>query len=179
MALIVEGPSDKILLESQAPWFNNIGLDVVIRIAGGKKEMCKSAGKFHRVETLQGTQKVVFLPDQDGDPCVTFTRQRVGMDRCPCAITVVLKRELEAWILADGRALASVTAREYRPAGQTDSILDPKAELGTLLERTLGYRPTAVEMAGLIAKRFSLVRAARYNTSARRFVQEIKRLSGR
>lgn len=179
VALIVEGPSDKKLLESQTRWFNSIGLDVVIRIAGGKREMCRGARKFHNVEKLHGTQKVLFLPDQNGDPCVTFTRRRVGMDKCPCALTVVLKRELEAWILADGGAVASVTGRQYEPAGQTDSILDPKGELATILGRRLGYRPTEVEVADLISEHFSLTRSARCNTSARRFVQEMKRLSGR
>lgn len=176
IALIVEGPSDKIVVESQAQWFSQLGFEVTVRPAGGKTEMFKKAAKFHRVETMLGARKAIFLPDQNGDPCATRTRERVGMDDCPCALTVVLKRELEAWLLADGKAVTLATRKQYQPPGQTDSIPDPKQELSRKFFRAFGYNPSEVEMAHEVSRHFSLSRAARYNTSAKRFINELTRL---
>lgn len=177
IALIVEGQSDKIVFESQGDWFSQLGFEVTVRRTRGKPEMCKKARKFHRAETILGSQKAIFLPDQHGDPCATYTREKVGMNDCPCAITVVLKRELEAWILADGKAVTKATGKQYQPAGQTDSVRDPKQELTARFSRAFGYNPSEVEMASEISQYFSLARAAKYNTSAKRFVDELSALA--
>lgn len=177
IALIVEGPSDKIVLESQAECFSELGVEITVRPTGGKPEMCKKAAKFHKIETILGARKVIFLPDQNADACAIVTRRKIGMDKCRCAVTLVLKRELEAWILADGNAVTSVTGKQYQPAGQTDSISDPKQELMRRFFRALGYNPSEVEMATEISPHFSLSRATKYNTSAKRFVGELTRLA--
>ena len=179
IAFIVEGPSDKIVLQSQLPWFSGLGLQVEFTPVGGKTRMCKKAASFHKTQTIRGMQKAIFLPDQNADRCAKVTRQKVGMDDCPCALTVVLKKELEAWLLADGEAVTGATGKHYRPAGQTDFIRHPKQELTRKFARALGYNPTEVEMASEMSRYFSITRAANYNTSAKRFLDVLSRLASR
>lgn len=179
IALIVEGESDKKIFERQIPLFSQIGLQVSVTQTGGKGKMCRGARRFHTVETLRGNRKVVFLPDQHGDPCALVTREKVGMDECPCALVVVVKRELEAWILADGEAVSKATRKLDRPAGLTDTIPDPKQELLKKLSRALGDGVTGVELAKAVSPHFSLRRAAKNNTSAKRFLDQLRQLAGR
>jgi hypothetical protein len=175
-SLIVEGDSDKIILEGQGNWFQSLGLESDIIPTGGKKNMIKSAMKHHRIALLRGCCSILFLPDQNSDQCALVTRDKIGMDSKDKAATIVMKRELEAWILADGQCLRDSVGINYRPSGQTDAEMHPKERLLSLLRRKLGYCPTEVEVAKLVSPYFSITRAAMANKSAKRFKEFIERL---
>lgn len=175
--LIVEGDSDKILLDGQRNWFDSLGLELNIVPTYGKQNMVKTAMKHHKIAILCGASNIIFLPDQNGDVCALVTRQRIGMDSQDRAVTIVMKRELEAWILADGQCVRDTLNVSYSPAGQTDRELNPKQKLHSILKRTLGYFPTEIEATTMIASRFSISRAAMNNTSAKRFKELIRTTS--
>ena len=90
-----------------------------------------------------------------------------------------MKRELEAWILADGQCIRDSIGIDCRPCGQTDAEMDPKQKLLSTLQSKLGYLPTEIEVATLVAPYFSIVRAAIANTSAKRFKELIESISTR
>ena len=139
--------------------------------------MIKEAVKHHTIGILRGANNIIFLPDQNGDACPSVTRQRIGIDSKERAITIVLKRELEAWILADGQCIRDTTGRHYSPAEQTDIEADPKQKLHSILKRGLRYFPTEIEAATMVTPHFSISRAAINNTSAKRFRDFIETVS--
>lgn len=177
VSFIVEGDSDKIILEGQRGWFNSLGLEFDIFPTNGKDRMIKSAMKHYRIALLQDFNNIVFLPDQNSDPCALVTRQKIGIDSKDRAITIVLKRELEAWILADGQCIRDAIAVNYRPSGQTDAETYPKQKLCSIIKKKLGYFPTEIEVATLASPHFSITRAAMANTSAKRFKNFIESIS--
>ena len=177
VSFIVEGDSDKIILEGQRNWFSSLGLEYYIVPTYGKKNMIKSAMKHYRIALLQGCSNIIFLPDQNGDQCALVTREKLGMDSNDKAVTIVLKRELEAWILADGQCIHNSIGVDCRPTGQTDSETNPKQKLLSILHRKLGHFPTELEVATLTAPHFSIIRAAVANNSAKRFKEFIERIS--
>lgn len=177
--LIVEGDSDKILFENQMEWFKSFGFELTIITAGGKTNMIKKARSHYNVAILSGAKNVIFLPDQLGDDCAIITRQQIGMNSMPQVATIVMKQELEAWILADGICIENSVGLSYSPPGQTDTENFPKNRLRSLLNRKLGYLPTTVEASSIVAPHFSIDRAASNNTSAKRFKDFIERISCR
>jgi hypothetical protein len=179
ISFIVEGDSDKIILNGQHNWFSSLGLEYDIVPTGGKKSMIKSAMKHYRIALLTDSSNIIFLPDQNGDTCALVTRQIIGMDSKDRAVTIVLKRELEAWVLADGQCIQDSVGINYRPSGQTDAEMNPKQKLLSILKGKLGYLPAEIEVATLVAPCFSITRAARANTSAKRFKEFIESISGR
>ena len=177
ISFIVEGDSDKIILDGQRNWFSSLGLEYDTFPTYGKPNMIKSAMKRYNIALLQDFGSIIFLPDQNSDACALVTRQMIGMDSKDRAVTIVMKRELEAWILADGQCIRDSIGINYRPAGQTDAEIDPKQKLLSILRRKLGYFPTEIEVATLTAPNFSITRAAMANTSAKRFKEFIEGIS--
>jgi hypothetical protein len=177
ISLIVEGDSDKIILDGQSNWFRSLGLEFDIFPTGGKKNMIKSAMKHYRIALLLNCCSIFFLPDQNSDQCALVTREKIGMDSKDRAATIVMKRELEAWILADGQCIRDSMGINYRPSGQTDAEMSPKERLLSLMRRKLGYCPTEIEVAMRVAPCFSITRAAMANTSAKRFKEFIEKIS--
>ena len=176
--LIVEGPSDELVIREQREWFDSLGIELHIRTANGKKNMVKSALKYYRIAVISNADYIVFLPDLHGDTCAMVTRQQIDMDSKDNAYTIVVKPEIEAWILADGQCVENCTCMHYSPAGQTDIEVYAKEKLQRELKRKLGYLPeTSMEVARMVAPHFSIQRAANNNTSARRFKELIEIIS--
>jgi len=176
IALIVEGFSDNILLSEQRRWFSSLGMEIDIITAGDKRSMIRKAIKFYNASIASGASHVIFLPDQNGDQCALVTRKKVNADDLPRATTLVIKRELEAWILADRRCLNCKLDPNYHTSGTTDNVPNPKQILFSLIHKKLGYTPTAVEAAKIFADQFSIVRAAVANNSAKRLVNIVNSL---
>ncbi len=175
--LIVEGDSDKILFDGQRDWFKSLGYELNIIPVYGKPNMIKTAIKHYKIAILSNASNIIFLPDQNHDVCALVTREKIGTDSKDRAVTIVMKRELEAWILADGQCVQHCVCIQYAPAGQTDEEIDPKQKLKNLLKRKLGYFPTDIEAAKIAAPYFAINRAAMNNTSAKRFKEFIERIS--
>lgn len=175
--LIVEGDSDTILFDKQRDWFFSLGLEIVIVPTYGKKNMTKTALKHYKIAMLNNADKIIFLPDQNGDECALVTRKSIGINSKEKAVTIVMKRKLEAWILADGKCIRDSINIDYCPSGQTDNIEYPKRKLKALMNRKLGYLPTEVEATTTIGPHFSIQRAASNSISAKRFLDVIHELS--
>jgi len=175
--LIVEGNSDKLLFLGQNEWFNTLGIETEIITTNGKQDMIKNAEKYYKISMLKKADYIIFLPDQNSDICAMKTRQKIGMDSQERAVTIVIKRALEAWILADGHCIQNSIQLDYSPAGQTDSILHPKNKLLSLLNRKLNHIPTTIEAINLVKSYFSFERASNNNQSAKRFKDFIENLS--
>lgn len=169
VSIIVEGPSDEIVLSGQRSWLESLGLEVSIHPTGGRPSMIKKARQYCKMANNTGCERLVFLPDQDTDECAMRTRQRLDVDSVNGAVTIVMKRKLEAWILADGECMHECIGTSYRPAGQTDTEADCKTKLKNMIKRKKGYEPTSIEAARMVAPHFSVPRAAKNNTSAKRF----------
>lgn len=174
--LIVEGDSDKIILEGQSNWFDSLGLEFNIVPTDGKQNMVKTAMKHYKIGILSSANKIIFLPDQNSDKCALITRQKIGINSLKKAVTIVMKLEMEAWILADGQCIQDSIGVSYKPAGQTDKVISPKHKLCNKLRRKLGYLPSTVEMAAILTPYFSIERASLNNTSAKRFKEFIERI---
>lgn len=176
--IIVEGDSDKTILESQLNWFDTLGLKANIIPTGGKQNMIKKARAHYNAAVSLGADRVIYLPDKHGDACALVTREKIGFDGIRKATTIVVKCELEAWILADGQCVRNCICMQYNPSGQTDAEVDPKQKLQCQLKRKLGYLPSSsIEVAKIVAPHFSIHRAARNNTSAKRFKEFIESIS--
>ena len=174
VVLVVEGNSDTIFFKEQSQWFESLGLAIQIITAGSKSEMTKKARKYCTFARVPNVQSVLFLPDQDLNSCALQTCQQLDVDAFDKVTIIVLKRELEAWVLADSECINSVTGINYRSSGQTDNILDPKQKLFSIFHRAFGYAPSEVEISSRVAPYFSIERAAKSNTSANRFKRFIE-----
>jgi len=176
--LIVEGPSDELVFRGQCEWFDSLGIDLHVRMTNGKKDMIKSALKHYRIAVISNADYIIFLPDLHGDSCALVTRQQIDMDSKDKVYTIVVKPEIEAWILADGQCIQNCISMNYSPHGQTDVVAYPKQKLKCELKRKLGYLPeSTMEVARIVAPHFSIQRAARNNTSAKRFKELIEMIS--
>lgn len=175
--LIVEGDSDKIILEAQRKWIESFGceLDDII-VTEGKPSMIKKVAEHYNVAMIRKIGRVIFLPDQDDDNCALVTRKNIGVDYKPKADCIVLKLALEAWILADKRCIQNCIANSYHLSRNTDNIKDPKDKLLSILRRVY-IIDTSVEIADIVATHFSIDRATNYNTSAKRFKDYLKNIS--
>lgn len=169
ISIIVEGPSDEIILGGQRDWLASLGLEISVHSTGGRASMLRKARQYYKMARYADSDMVIFLPDQDTDVCAMSTRDKIDVDELSGAVTVVLKRELEAWVLADGECVEASVGLSYSPAGQTDTELDCKTKLQNLIKRKKGYLPTTMQVARMVAEDFSISRAARNNTSAKRF----------
>jgi len=176
IALIVEGLSDKIILDEQRQWFLSLGMEIDIIVAGDKITMIRKALKFYKASIISGATRVIFLPDQNGDQCALVTRKRINADNLPNATTSVMQRELEAWILADHNCINCTIDPNYHTSGITDNVINPKQNLFSMIKRKLGYEPTTVESAKIFANQFSIVQAANANNSAKRFINLVNSL---
>jgi len=175
--LIVEGKSDKKLFSSLEEWFHSHEIQVKIIIAGSKKELIRDALKHYKLAFYNGADKVLFLPDQNGDPCALYTKQKFqNILHLNNIDIIVLKKELEAWILADGECIRRIIRSDYNPSGITDNIDNPKENLHAKLRRYLKHPVTTNEAIECVSPYFSIERAARYNTSAKRFKNIIENL---
>ena len=173
IALIVEGLSDKILFNEQRQWFSSKGVEIDIIVAGNKHTMITKALKFYKASIISGATNIIFLPYQNGDQCALVTRGRMHADNLPGATTLVIKRELEAWILADSNCINCKLDPNYHTSGITDNLSNPKQILISMFQKKLGYTPTTVESVKMFADRFSIEQAAHANKSAKRLVDLI------
>jgi hypothetical protein len=179
ISIMVEGASDKEILEKQNTFFNSLGLEVKIQPMGGKKNMIKKARNHYNIAKLSGASHIIFLPDLDRDECALVTRKLVGMDDAKDSVVIVIKRELEAWLLADWRCIETLLGAGHRPAGQTDAEHDPKQKMYSIFRKKFRYNPTETELAKFVSQHFSIDRASHNNTSVKRFKEFLENIASR
>jgi len=154
--IVVEGPFDEMVLRELIPKCLGAGCEIVSRAwstsGGVARKFCNSLNEFKYI----GIQKAFVVRDWDGkDPSllVADMRTRMGNRQYPFPVNlIVIVQELEAWLLADERAIAAVTSSPVpRQADPIESIVCPKETLKRILSPTLIYtREVARSIAAAI-----------------------------
>jgi len=113
VGFVVEGPSDKKLVESESfqAWLGEeCGLDLVPPVvdAGGNGRMCsrKIIAYIEELRIEANPDKVVVLADLDPDscaPCISKRKEIIG--NTGIDLIVIASRAIESWFLADTEAM--------------------------------------------------------------------------
>lgn len=142
--IVVEGQYDEIVLKELIPKCLGTACEIESRAwstsGGVARKFCNSLNEFKYI----GIEKAFVVRDSDGkDPLslIADMRARVGNRQYPFPVNlIVIVQELEAWLLADERAIAAVTSRPvHRQADPIESIASPKERLKRILSPTLIY----------------------------------------
>jgi len=156
VGFVVEGPSDRILVESELfqAWLReDCGLDLAPPVvdAGGKGQMCnRKIGAFiQTLRTRANPDKVVVLADLDPDscaPCISKRKEIIGHQGID--LVVIARKAMESWFLADTQAMRHWTGdhgfREPRPETLPGMPWDRLKEIG----RHKGRGPGANKIIG-------------------------------
>lgn len=151
-----------------------LGCALSIVQTNGRPALVRQCDSHYRGLKLKGCELIVFLLDQDDDPCPPGTADLLQAVRNRGDVLLaVMARELEAWLLADHEAVGRVCGRSS-PTGHTDSVTDPKSHLRNLLFQSRNRHLSETEMVRSFAPHFSLDRSAQHNASAARFVLRLR-----
>ena len=142
--IVVEGPCDELVLKELIP--RCLGSDCEIEsrawsTSGGvARKFCNSLNEFKYI----GIDKAFVVRDSDGkDPLVLTAnmRGRIGDRQYPFPVNfIVIVQELEAWLLADEKAIAAITSRPVpRQPDPIESIPCPKERLKRILSPSVVY----------------------------------------
>lgn len=161
VGFIVEGPSDKIVVQSQGflQWLDQYGicLAMPIVVAGGHGSM-----RSERIDVMarnlrkqsSDIDKVVLLADLDPDEnvrCITERKALVHSDKVD--LVVIARKAIEAWFLADSSAMRDWTKDptffERRPEETSGTAWGRLKEIG----KDVGRGPGTSKVA--FAKRFA------------------------
>ena len=186
VGFVVEGPSDKYLVESELfrKWLREeCNLEMVDRVvnAKGQGEMrgrnIEDKVRLLRQET--NADKVVVLADLDPDECVPCVQERKKIiGSRDIDLVVIARKAMESWFLADTEAmrrwLGDDTFCEVNPEALTGMPWDRLRELGRKRGRGPG---TKVRFSRKFIREheFDVRRAARHDQcpSARYFVERL------
>lgn len=184
VGFIVEGDTEKLLLESQnfRSFLAELKLDFVQEITNviGNGNLLPRNIKEHS-EILQGkgANVIIILTDLDEDACVTETKKRIKpLNNHIC---IVSKKKIESWFLADITTLRTVVEENIRSYEAPEDVIEPFEEINRIKYEIRGRginnkRKLAMSM---IENGFSFQRAATHPncSSIRYFVEKLKSLS--
>jgi hypothetical protein len=127
---------------------------------GNKPELIREAGRVVAGLFETGYDRVLIMWDimprwgsPDGEAQDTQEIQvslaSAGVAAHPCVFLIAIHKMLEAWLLADGKALSAVLSRPAHPVkvsntGKADTVEDPKKRLENLFKRhgkSFGIQP--------------------------------------
>lgn len=186
VGFVVEGASDKKLIESEAfrTWmWDDCGLEVLDPVvdAGGNGQMCnRNIGQFVEKLRIQvAPDKVVVLADLDPEecaPCIERRKEIIGSTGID--LVVIARKAMESWFLADTVAMRDWTGNEdfleAEPEATPEMPWDRLKEIGLNRGRGPGGK---VMFARRFIKRhgFDVRRAAQHPAcpSARYFVERL------
>jgi hypothetical protein len=185
LGFIVEGATEKIVLESEAfrHYLQSIGLSAVDPVidATGKNKL---SGKYllSHIQILkdQGANTIIVLTDLDTDACITITKNRIGApDEC---LVIVAVKTIEAWFLADSALMQKMLNHPDYVYGHPETISNPYEEIRQLMVQFTGrgVGPSKVLLARRFIKEgFSVVQAAEHAhcSSAQYFIHQLHLLS--
>lgn len=186
VAFVVEGKVEQIFVDSleRQGWFKNKGLQKVgptIDAKGGGNLCPANMPFFVEQAKVHKPDKIFILTDLECDPCVTKTKERLGL--CDECVIVLAKKAIEAWFLADNILMSSLTqdalfSYEY-PEQTTDMPYDVLKEL--LLTHTKRGTGSKVGFVKRVFKSgFSVESAANHPNcqSVSYFIDKIDQLGG-
>jgi hypothetical protein len=184
LGFIVEGETEKILLESEIfkDLLSKFKLDYISEIvdAGGNGNLLpKNIEKISAILIDKGASKIIVLTDLDKDKCVTETKNRISpLENHICVIS---KKEIEAWFLADTLALSNFLKSSNFDIHSPETIEEPFEEIKKLRmnlnNRGIGDKKILARF--MVKNNFSFERAASHPncTSAKYFIDKLKTLS--
>jgi len=171
------------------------GVSFISHTLDDKKQLIKNCGKAARI-LLEDCDKVIVVwdlhpPWRDTAPCLNQDREKIfaameeaGVDSARVAL-ICIHEELEAWLVADDRALTEFIRRKKHPhqvgripkswRKNPDRVAKPKTKLTQLLQRELGHRRRYIDYqdAGPIAALIQDTGRLRRSPSFMRFQSKV------
>ena len=128
VAFIVEGDVEKIIVEKcfiETGWLASKNIEPLTPVinAGGGGNLCPHNMPIYveQAQTLN-PDKIIILTDLECDPCITKTKERLG--DCNNCITIIARKALEAWFLADDSLIAGMTRGGCRQYPDPENTLE-------------------------------------------------------
>lgn len=185
MGFIVEGDTEKILLESQD--FKNVITELkadyipeIINAEGNGNLLPKNIQKYISILLAKGATKIIVLTDLDNDSCVTETKNRINLHSDQ--ICIVSKKKIESWFLADTEALKIFIASNITVFENPEDIENPFDEIKRLKITKIGrgfVNSKRYLANAMVANGFSIIKAASHPncSSAKYFINKLTELS--
>ncbi len=176
IGFLAEGDSEAILIKSDSfqAYLHSLNLDCktdLVINAGGKGKLYHPTGDFSKLEqrvsgwllTLEdkGAEKIFILLDlDDNDDTYTIFKSKVCSRTVD--IIIVAKQELEAWYLADTKALCKFLDTEIDEIAYPENYSQPLEEIKKLrvFHQKRGVSDKKVLTKNMLANGFSLDSAA-------------------
>ena len=187
VGFIVEGDSEKILVESEAfqNWLHDhCGLVVANPVvnAGGNGALCspKISSYVKSLKLQAAPDKIVVLADLDPEecaPCITRRKEIIGMQGVD--LIVIANKAPESWFLADNEAMRKWTGdsefTEENPEKTRQMPWDRLKEIGLDKGRGPGHSKKLFARKFIRRLGFDICRAARHPgcPSARYFMERV------
>ena len=184
LGFIVEGDTEKILLESETfkNLLSNLNLDYIpeiINVEGNGNLLPHNIEKHSEILLSKGATQIVILTDLDEDKCVTETKNRIKP--LELHICIISKKMIESWFLADTQALQSFIKSNKFQCDNPEAVAQPFEEIKALrisyLNRGIGDKKILAKF--MLRNNFSFEKAASHPncTSAKYFIDKLKSLS--
>jgi len=141
IGLVVEGIYDEAALTALIRKCATSEVDVICRPCGNAIELMRQfpsfLESFRQVNQGHPVDNAIVIRDADHkDPHELISRMEariIGRIYPFSRHLLVIVQELEAWLLADEEALASITGRRQRRIETPEALNDPKARLDKIL----------------------------------------------
>jgi Domain of unknown function (DUF4276) len=185
LGFIGEGAVDKMILESLIfrEYLNSIGIDFikdVVDATGNGNLILRNIEKHAQILKDKGATVILILTDLDEVKCITLTKERVN----PSSdyIVVVIIKEVEAWFLADEKAMRIFLKEDTYAIQNPEIIENPFDKIRELRVAKTGRGiGTKIRLAKQMINNsgFSILRAAEHPNckSAKYFIQKLKSLA--
>lgn len=181
VVFIVEGKVEQIFIDflHKTQWLahRNINkLGPTIDVRGGGNLCPKNMQTFVEQALTYNPDKIFILTDLECDPCIEKTKERLGV--CELCATVIAKKAIEAWFLADNNVLSSLTNGQIQifESPETTQLMPYETYKSLLIEHTGRGTGSKVTFARKIFKSgFDIERAASHENcaSAKYFIDKI------
>lgn len=111
VAFLVEGETEEILIThlKNIGWFESFNISIVsiINLKGNGNFCAKNIEKFIIQAKVFNPKQIILLTDLECDLCIEKTKNRLG--DCNDCITVIARKAIESWILADTKLMRTIT----------------------------------------------------------------------
>lgn len=184
LGFIVEGATETIILEKSDffEYLRSINIDFINEVidAGGSGNLLPhNITEYTNRLKKKGATKILILADLDDDACITITKDRIK----PLAeqILIISVKKIEAWFLADSKAMGSFLRDSSYYCEFPESIAEPFTEIkNSRLARSNKGVDDKIILAKLMAAKnnFSILKAAEHPNcnSAKYFLNKIQEL---
>jgi len=146
----------------------------------GKNEIIQ---KFFNILNNQGANNIYVLIDNEDDPCISFTKERIHIYDEKKQINIIVVKAIESWFLADSVTLGKIFGKEdYQFGNPEECEGNPfdklKEEFISHLGRGISKRRN-LHANKLLSNGFSLINAANNPNcpSAKYFINKLSQLN--